>query len=136
VSKIAVEKYILALPLIMHGLANLAGVVVPWTVNLSGFADAPWLFKGGVRLRSMGGRASSLLWLLSTLMLIASGVGLLMDQTWWVTLAILGAAFSLAVIFLWWKAVPPGARFGAFFDAILLVVLTAPLREQILGWVD
>ncbi len=103
-------KYILAIPLIMHGLANLGGVVAPWTANLSGFADTPWLFGRGVKFRSTAGRASSLLWLLSTLLLIGSGIGLLMDQTWWVTLAILGAAFSLAVIFLWWKAVPPGAR--------------------------
>jgi hypothetical protein len=129
-------KYILAIPLIMHGLANLGGVVAPWTANLSGFADAPWLFKGGVTLRSVAGRASSLLWLLSTLLLIGAGVGLLLGEAWWLALAILGAAFSLGVIFLWWKAVPPGARFGAFFDAIMLVVLTSPLREQILAGLE
>jgi hypothetical protein len=129
-------KFILAIPLIMHGLANLAGVIAPWTANLSGFADAPWLFDRGVKFRSTAGWASSLLWLLSTLLLVGAGVGLLLGEGWWVALAIIGAAFSLAVIFLWWKAVPPGARFGAFFDAILLVVLTSPLREQVLGWVD
>jgi len=126
-------KYVLAITLIMHGLANLGGVVAPWTANLSGFTDAPWLFKGGITLRSLAGRASSLLWLFSTLLLIGAGVGLLLGESWWPMLAILGAAFSLGVIFLWWKAVPPGARFGAFFDAILLVVLTSPLREQILA---
>ena len=126
-------KYILAIPLIMHGLANLAGVVAPWTANLSGFMDAPWLFGGGVKFRSLAGRASSLLWLLSTLMLCGAGIGLLLGQTWWVTLAIIGAAASLAVIFLWWKAVPPGARFGAFFDAVLLVALISPLKDQIVS---
>jgi len=129
-------KYVLAIPLIMHGLANLAGVIAPWTANLSGFTDAPWLFKGGVTLRSLAGRASSLLWLLSTLLLIGAGVGLLLGEAWWVTLAVIGAAASLGVIFLWWKAVPPGARFGAFFDAILLVVLTSPLREQIIAGLE
>jgi hypothetical protein len=54
-------KSLFAIPLIMHGLANLTGVVAPWTANMSGFADAPWLFKGGVTLRSVAGRASSLL---------------------------------------------------------------------------
>lgn len=126
-------KFILAIPLIMHGLANLAGVIAPWTPNLSGFQDMPWLFGGGVKYRSIAGRASGLLWLLSTLMLCGAGVGILMGQTWWTTLAIIGAAASLAVIFLWWKAVPPGARFGAFIDALLLVALTSPLREQILA---
>jgi len=126
-------KYILAIPLMLHGLANLGGVVAPWTANLSGFSDAQWLFKGGVTFRSVAGRASSLLWLVSTVLLIGAGVGLLLGEGWWLTLAILGAAFSLGVIFLWWKAVPPGARIGAFFDAILLVVLTSPLREQIIA---
>ena len=120
----------------MHGLANLAGVIAPWTANLAGFKDAPWLFGGGVKFNGLAGRASSLLWLLSTLFLIGSGVGLLLGETWWVALAVIGAAFSLAVIFLWWKAVPPGARFGALFDAILLVVLTSPLREQILVYLN
>ena len=126
-------KFILAIPLIMHGLANLSGVIAPWTANLAGFKDSPWLFGGRVKFRSLAGQASSLLWLLSTLFLIGSGTGLLLGETWWVALAVIGAAFSLAVIFLWWKAVPPGARFGAFFDAVLLVVLTSPLREQIIA---
>ena len=129
-------KYMLAIPLIMHGLANLAGVIAPWTANLAGFKDAPWLFGGGVKFNGLAGRASSLPWLLSTLFLIGSGVGLLLGEAWWVTLAVIGAAASLAVIFLWWKAVPPGARFGAFFDAILLVVLTSPLREQIIAGLE
>jgi hypothetical protein len=128
-----VLKYILAIPLIMHGLANLAGVIAPWTASLNGFQDAVWLFGHGVKYRSLAGRASGILWLLSTLMLCGAGIGLLIGQTWWAALAIIGAAFSLLVIFLWWKAVPPGARFGAFFDALLLVALTSPLREQIIA---
>ena len=125
-------KYLLAIPLILHGLANPGGVVAPWTANLVGFKDAPWLFGGGVKFHSLAGRASSVLWLLSTLMLCGAGVGLLIGETWWVTLTIIGAATSLAVILLWWKAVPPGAHFGAFFDAMLLIALTTPLREQII----
>lgn len=125
-------KYIIALPLILHGLANLGGVVAPWTASLSGFKNGSWLFGSGVKFRGLAGRASSVLWLLSTLMLCGAGVGLLLGESWWVTSAIIGAAASLVVIFIWWKAVPPGARFGAFFDAVLLVVLTSPLREQIL----
>ena len=50
-------KYLLAIPLIMHGLANLGGMVAPWTSSLSGFKDAPWLFGGGVKFRSLAGRA-------------------------------------------------------------------------------
>ena len=129
-------KYLLAIPLIMHGLANLGGMVAPWTSSLSGFKDAPWLFGSGIKFRSLAGRSSSLLWLLSTLMLCGAGTGLLLGETWWITLAIIGAAASLAVIFLWWKAVPPGARFGAVFDAVLLVALTSPLREQILDLLE
>ena len=129
-------KFLLAIPLIMHGLANLAGVVAPWTSSLNGFQDGSWLFNGEVKLRSLAGRASGLLWLLSTLMLCGAGIGVIIGESWWVSLAMIGAAASMLVIFLWWKAVPPGARFGAFFDAVLLVALSSPLREQILSALD
>jgi phosphoglycerol transferase MdoB-like AlkP superfamily enzyme len=125
-------KFILAIPLIMHGLANLSGVIAPWTNSLNGFQDAAWIFGGGVNYRSLTGRISSILWLLSTLMLVGAGIGVLTEQSWWVILAIIGAVASLLVILVWWKAVPPGARFGAFFDAGLLIVLVSPLQQQIM----
>jgi hypothetical protein len=48
-----------------HRLANMAGVIAPWTKFLLGFSDRPWVLSGGVRLHTDVGRAFSLLWLIS-----------------------------------------------------------------------
>jgi len=124
-------KFVLAIPLILHGLANLAGVFAPWTQGLQGFANAAWIFSNGVTYTSAAGRFFSLFWLASTVCLIASGAGLLARQAWWPTLAILGCALSAAAILPWWRAVPPGARFGAIFDLVAILLLVSPLGERI-----
>ena len=124
-------KFLVAIPLIAHGLANLAGVFAPWTKSLQGFADAPWIFSSGVTYNSWVGRAFSLLWLASSLCLVGAGVGVFTHQPWWLLLAILGCAFSAAAILPWWKAVPPGARFGGIFDLVVLGLLLSPLGAQI-----
>jgi len=45
-------NYVLAFPLIMHGLANLAGVVEAFASKPRSFADRPWIFSSGVKLQS------------------------------------------------------------------------------------
>ncbi len=123
--------YIVAVPLIAHGLANLAGVFAPWTRNLAGFADADWAFSGQITLRSGWGRAFGLVWLASSICLATAGLGVLLHQGWWIRLAILGCGLSLAAIASWWRAVPPGARFGAVFDVLVIALLASPLG----GWI-
>ncbi len=123
--------YLLAIPFIAHGLANLAGVFAPWTKSLSGFSDVAWAFPGGTSYSSWAGRAFSPLWLVSTLCLLAAGVGIFRHQQSWPWLAILGCSFSAVAILPWWKAVPPGARSGAIFDLIVILLLISPLRNTI-----
>ena len=124
-------KIVIAFPIFMHGLANLGGAVAPWTKSLAGFSNVPWLLSRDVTYQSRIGRIFSLFWLISTLKLWAAAAGIFLVQPWWTTLAIIGAAVSLVTILVWWKAVPPGARFGAVFDAVLLVALVSPLSEKI-----
>ncbi len=125
--------YILAIPLIAHGLANLAGVFAPWSKGLAGFADAAWAFSGGVTYASWAGRSFSPIWLASSACLLAAGVGLLQRQSFWPLLAILGCGLSALAILPWWRAVPPGARFGAIFDLVMILVLVSPLRGALLA---
>jgi hypothetical protein len=125
-------KYILAIPLIMHGLANLAGVVAPWVATRAGFQENPWIFGTSVTFAGVAGKVSSIFWLLSSILFCGGGIGVLLGQDWWAGLIVSGAVASLVVILTWWKAVPPGARLGAFFDAILLVALLSPLKERIM----
>jgi hypothetical protein len=124
-------KYVFAFPLIMHGLANLAGFFEAFGRAPRGFNDQPWIFSPGVKLQSVIGRLFGVLWLLSTLCLVGAGLGIIFQQTWWAAAAISGAVCSLLAILPWWNTVVPGARFAAFFDLALIAILLSPLREQI-----
>jgi hypothetical protein len=124
-------RYVLAVVLIGHGLANVAGAMAPWTKPGRGFSDRPWIFSRGITLRSTVGRLFSLVWLLSTIGLVAGGVGLLTGQAWWRTAALVGALASLVAIVPWWRTVPPGARAAAAIDLILYAFLLSPLSSQI-----
>ena len=120
---------ILAVPLIGHGLAHISGFIASWTGRQAGFSDSPWLFSSGVKLQSPLGKLFGLLWLAAAAALSASGVGLILMQGWWMNAAIAGAVISLVVIVPWWRTVPPGARIGAAFDLLILVLLLSPLKD-------
>jgi hypothetical protein len=125
-------KFIFAFPLIMHGLANLAGFFEAFSKAPRAFNDEAWIFSPGVKLQSGIGRLFGLLWLLSTLCLVGAGVALIFHQSWWALAAIGGAVCSLLAILPWWNTVVPGARFAVFFDLALIAVLLSPLRQQII----
>jgi hypothetical protein len=129
-------QFLVAFPLIMHGLANLAGVFAPWTAGGQGFTDAAWIFPGRVMFRSAAGRAFGLLWLASTAGLIAAGAGVFLRQPWWSLAAIVGCALSAAAILTWVRAVPPGARFGAAFDILVILALLSPLEAILVRAVE
>ena len=117
---------IVAIPLIAHGLANLTGVLAPWTKSLAGFVDVAWYFSDHGRLRSIWGQAYSLIWLASSLCLVTAGACVLLHQGWWVLMSGLGCLLSFAAITPWWRAVPPGARYGAVFDVLVIIWLATP----------
>ena len=124
-------KFVFAFPLIMHGLANLAGFFEAFSKAPHSFNDKPWIFSPGVKLQSGIGRLFGLLWLLSTICLVGAGVALIFQQSWWALAATGGAVCSLLAIVPWWNTVVPGARFAVFFDLAVIAVLLSPLREQI-----
>lgn len=122
-------KYVLALILLGHGLAHLSGFIASWTKSSAGYEDRSWIFSSGIRLNSSIGKIFGLVWLAAMVFLVSSGIGLLTNQGWWIQTAVAGAILSLAAIIPWWKAVPPGAKFGAAFDGLLLMTLLTPIRE-------
>ena len=101
-------KFVFAFPLIMHGLANLAGVFEAFGKAPRSFNDRLWIFSAGVKLQSTTGRLFGVLWLLSSLCLIGAGLAIIFQQSWWASAAILGAACSLLAIVPWWNTVVPG----------------------------
>lgn len=81
--------------------------------------------------QSWAGKAFSLLWLASTVCLVAAGAGLFLHKSWWLSLAVAGCICSAVAILPWWKAVPPGARFGGIFDLAMILLLLSPLGAKI-----
>lgn len=128
-------QLIFALPLLIHGLAHISGFRASWTSNSAGFSDRPWIFSLNGTLHSPVGRVFGILWLLAMLALVIAGLGLLFSQPWWPTVALPAAVLSLVVILPWWNTVPLGAKLGAAFDLLVLVVLLTPLKERILALV-
>ena len=126
---------LLVFPLILPGLPNRAGVVEAFASKPCSFADRPCIFSLGVRLPSPVGRIFGLFWLLSTILLVADGLGLILGWSWWANAAVLGSIFSFIAIVPWWNTVVPGARFGAIFDLVMIAALLV-FREQIAALVE
>lgn len=124
-------QYLIAVPMIGHGLAHISGFLASWIKNDIGFKNNPWVFYSNITLTSTVGRVFSFGWLFAMVFLLASGVGLILEQQWWVGYAKTGAILSLAVVVPWWNTVPPGAKIGVIFNIILLIVLFTPFKDMI-----
>jgi len=103
-------RLLIAVPLLVHGLAHISGFLAAWTSSDLGYTSRPWLISPGVHLHSGLGRAFGLLWLIATVSLIGSALGLVFRQELWPALAIASSIISLVVIVPWWNTVPPGAK--------------------------
>lgn len=125
-------RWLLAAPLILHGIAHISGFISSWTSNLAGFVERPWILSSTVTLRDPLGRAFGLLWLVALISLVGAGVGLISGQDWWPSLTVIGAILSLVVILPWWNTVPPGAKVGAAFNLLVIILLLLPVKSRIL----
>ena len=129
-------RWLFAAPLILHGIAHISGFIGSWTSNLAGFVERPWILSSTVTLRDPIGRAFGLLWLVALISLVGAGLGLIFGQDWWPSLTVIGAALSLIVILTWWNTVPPGAKVGAAFNLLVIILLLLPLKSRILELVQ
>ena len=124
-------RYLLAFITFMHGLAHISGAVAAWTKADVGYPKQPWVFSKGVLLNSPIGKVFGVLWLVAAVALAASGFGMAFGRAWWPGTAVLGSAASLIVILPWLQSVPPGAWAGAAFDALILLGLAAPWKDEV-----
>jgi hypothetical protein len=124
-------RFLIAVPLFLHGMAHISGFLASWTRGDFGYSPRPWLISSGVHLNSGVGRVFGLLWLIAMAGLVGAALGLVFRQEWWPWLAVTAAVLSLIVIIPWWNTVPAGARFGAIFDLLLLAVLLSPLQIKL-----
>ena len=123
-------RIIVALVLIAHGIGHSMGVLGAWTTIPSGLTNRSWLFSSGVLVDSATGRVWSLLWLAALVVTTAGGLGLLLQQDWWRTVAVAGAILSLVAIVPWLAAMPLGSAIGAVVvDLLVLALLLLPVGE-------
>ena len=128
-------QLLFAAPLLIHGLAHIGGFLASWTSNQAGFSDRPWILSSRGTLDSAVGRVFGILWLVAMVAFVIAGLGLLFSQPWWPSVAVPAAVLSLVVILPWWNTVPPGAKVGAAFDLLVLLVLLSPLKQWLLDLV-
>jgi hypothetical protein len=126
-------RFLIAIPLFVHGLAHLSGFLASWTRGEFGYTTQPWLISLYVHLNSGLGRVFGILWLIAMVGLTTSALGIAFRQPWWLWLAIASSIVSLIVIVPWWNTVPPGAKVGAIFDLLLLILLFSPLEIRLLN---
>ncbi len=84
-------------------------------------------------MKSPIGKLFGLSWLLAALALTTSGLSLLFNWGGWPHLPIIGSISSLIAIIPWWNTVMPGAKAGAVFDALTLIALLLPWRDQVMA---
>ncbi len=124
-------QYVAALMLIGHGIGHLTGILAAWTSINPGFVRKPWIFPGNQVIDSSVGKAWSGLWLISTVLFVASGIAVLMSEDSWRFLAIAGSAVSIAAMGPWWNAIMAGAKAGILLDVAILLVLLLPWGDGI-----
>jgi hypothetical protein len=125
-------RFLVALPLILHGLANLGGALAFAGKPPEGFTGQPSILSSKQYMHSLFGRIWSVVWLASALALVAAGLAAIFHREIWLTLAISGSALSFVAIAPWWNTVPQGARFGAIFDLFALGILLSPIGDSLM----
>lgn len=119
-------RFVIAAPLLIHGLAHFFGFLASWTSREMGYSGNLWIFSNGIELNSGMGRLFGVVWLLASAGFVGAAVGVLLLQVWWIEVAVAAAVVSLMAILPWWNTVPPGAKIGALFDVLVMAALLFP----------
>lgn len=125
-------KIAISIVLIMHGLAHLSGFLASWTNLDVGFKDENWIFSSKKYLEGVTGKFFGIIWFISMLIFVSSGVGLLTAQNWWTNTLITAAFISLLSVLPGWKSVPSGAKLGALFDVAVLIIFLSSLKAEVI----
>ena len=106
--------------LLIHGIAHLPGMIVPW--RIAEIKDMPYkttLLSGKIYIGNFGVRIVGLLWLITGGAFVVIGVGVFLQLPWWRSLAFGVSVFSFILCILGW----PDSRFGVFINVAILLFL-------------
>jgi hypothetical protein len=123
-------RFLVGIFIVLHGLVHL------WFVVLSqrlvefqaemGWTGKSWLFSplpGDAITRSL----ASVLYVLATIGFVAGGIGIFVQQEWWRPVVVASAAFSAAIIVLFWdggmQMLVQKGLIGLLINIVILVAL-------------
>jgi hypothetical protein len=118
-------RIVAALVLLVHGVANLVGFVVPW--RLATLPEVPYrstILGGRLEVGDTGVRALGVLWLVAALAFAAAAAGVLLHASWWRPLSMAVAVVSLALCVTGW----PDAKIGIPVNVAIIAVLVIATR--------
>lgn len=113
-------RYLLCAGFLIHAVAHLVGVLVPW--RLIELEEAPYKttqLADSLDVGDLGMKVVGLFWLLGVVGFSAAGLGVLLGASWWQSLAVYSALFSLILSVFGW----PESRYGVFINIAIVVFL-------------
>ncbi len=106
--------------LILHGLVHLLWFVVPWQITeVDGLPYQTTIFAGRLDVHESGIKFMGLLWIIPTLGFVLAGIGLLFSASWWWSLTLGAALFSLLLNLIQL----PESKWGATINLLIIAVL-------------
>ncbi len=121
-------RIVVAIFMILHGIAHLPGFIVPWRIAV--LKDMPYkttLLSGRFDAGDAGIRIIGLLWLATALAFVITGIAMMGDRPWWAVTALAVSIVSLILSLL----SLPEARIGV---ALNIVILAGLLVSGMAGW--
>jgi cytochrome c biogenesis protein CcdA len=133
-------RIVIAIILFGHGIGHIMGFLETWTswqpFSEPSFNESPWIFSDGVFIDSVVGKVFGIFWLVAVIGFFASAIGLIANQSWWSTVAIIASLFSLLAVIPWWNTFTPGImskKSAVVVDIIILVALLGPWKDVLLA---
>jgi hypothetical protein len=114
-------RIVLAVLMVVHGVAHLVGFAGAWKLVPGGFPYRTTVLGGQVDLGNAGIRAVGILWLLTAVAFVAVAVGAVAGVAWWAPAALVIATVSLLLTVLDF----PEAHTGAVIDIAIIMALGA-----------
>lgn len=112
--QISFMKLVVISILVLHGLIHLIGFVKEFNLANVSYFSRTVSTRGPKYLSLLVG----ILWLSAFLLFVIAAAGLITNNIWWITPALVGIVVSQTLIILHWNE----AKWGSILNAIILVV--------------
>ena len=133
-------RIVVAIILFGHGIGHVVGFLGSWTklrlFSEFPFNESPWVFSENIFIQSAVGKVFGIFWLISMGAFSAAAIGLVTNQSWWNTIAIIASVLSLLAVIPWWNTFTPGImskKSAVLVDIIVMVALLGPWKDVLLA---